>query len=198
MPDLALLALEDGTLWQGVALGARGEEGLVGLGEVGQHHLLGYASTDRARLVAVADLSDALTDEASRRTGARRYRDADALIADPEVDAVDISLPHHLHLPVTTAALARGKHVLVEKPMGLNVADCDRMKAARCFLLAERGQADLLAPHVDDVGLVPGKVGQRGDVDLRFAATFARDGKRREAHPARRRLFPSGGQFPLQ
>jgi len=52
------------------------------------------------------------------------------VLDDPEIDAVDICLPTDLHKEVTLAALAAGKHVLCEKPMALNTADCDVMLTA--------------------------------------------------------------------
>lgn len=60
-------------------------------------------------------------------TGAARYRDIDALLADPNVDAVDICLPTGMHERVTVEALRAGKHVMVEKPMALDGASADRM-----------------------------------------------------------------------
>ena len=53
----------------------------------------------------------------------------DQVIADPGIDAVDICLPTHLHAPVTLRALRAGKHVLVEKPMALDVASAQAMIA---------------------------------------------------------------------
>ena len=146
--------------------------GLIGLGEVGQHHLLGYTSTDRARVVAVADLSQDLTAEAARRTGARAYADWADLIADPDVEAVDVSLPHDLHLGVALAALGSGRHVLVEKPMGLTVAECDAMiEAARraARVLAVSHNQVFFAPHATAVDLVrAGAVGRPVMVRLRL------------------------------
>jgi UDP-N-acetylglucosamine 3-dehydrogenase len=104
--------------------------GLIGLGEVGQHHLDGYLSTSRAKLVAVADLSATLVAAAVERTGATGYLDYRALIADPAVEAVDLALPHDLHLPVGLEALRAGRHLLVEKPMAMSVGQCDEMMAA--------------------------------------------------------------------
>ncbi len=56
-----------------------------------------------------------------------KYREIPALLADPSLDAVDISLPTGMHESVTLAALAAGKHVLVEKPMALDGASADHM-----------------------------------------------------------------------
>ncbi|MEO6206585.1 MAG: Gfo/Idh/MocA family oxidoreductase [Candidatus Limnocylindrales bacterium] len=57
-------------------------------------------------------------------------RDNDALLARSDVDAVVIATPHTTHLSLVEAAAAAGKHVFLEKPMGLTVADCDRMIGA--------------------------------------------------------------------
>ena len=65
------------------------------------------------------------------------------LVADPSLDAVDICLPSELHADVAVAALAAGKHVLVEKPMALLTADCQRMLEA-----AERHHRILMVAHV--------------------------------------------------
>ncbi|GAA4470986.1 Gfo/Idh/MocA family oxidoreductase [Novipirellula rosea] len=58
---------------------------------------------------------------------ARRYTDARELMNDADVDAVYIATPVRAHLPLTRMAASSGKHVLVEKPMGMNVAECDEM-----------------------------------------------------------------------
>lgn len=118
--------------------------GLIGLGFMGSMHLKGWDRISEARLAAVADpkpkrLSGDLSDIQGNIGGPGEKRDFskvhtftawDALLADPSVEAVDICLPTHLHLPVTLAALRAGKHVLVEKPMALTGEECDQMVAA--------------------------------------------------------------------
>ncbi len=63
-------------------------------------------------------------------TGIKRHDTLEVLLTDPEVDLVDLCLPTDLHKPAALAALAAGKHVLVEKPIALTVADADEMIAA--------------------------------------------------------------------
>lgn len=60
----------------------------------------------------------------------KAYSNYDDMLADPEIDAVYIATPVSCHLEQTVAAAKAGKHVLVEKPMALNVAECDQMIAA--------------------------------------------------------------------
>ena len=60
----------------------------------------------------------------------RKYSDWRDLVADSELDAVDICFPTDLHLPVAGAALNLGKHVLCEKPMALTASECDQMLSA--------------------------------------------------------------------
>ena len=118
--------------------------GVVGLGFMGSAHLEAYGGVTDFELAAVASssekkLSGDLGDVGGNleRGGgtvdlgtATRHRRAEGLIADPDVEAVDLCVPTHLHTPLTLAALAAGKHVLVEKPMALTVEDCDAMIAA--------------------------------------------------------------------
>ncbi len=80
------------------------------------------------RLVAVAGGSRApgLADE----YGVAAEPSAEALLARPDVDAVIIATPHSTHLPLTRAAAAAGKHVYIEKPMAVTLAECDAMIAA--------------------------------------------------------------------
>ena len=59
-----------------------------------------------------------------------KYTDWRDVLKDPALEAVDICLPTDLHVPVTVAALAAGKHVLCEKPMALDTDGCDRMASA--------------------------------------------------------------------
>jgi predicted dehydrogenase len=89
-----------------------------------------YKARD-STLVAVMRRDGAKAADFARRHGVQRsYDDADALIADPEVDAIYVATPPSSHLDYTLRAAAAGKPVLVEKPMALSVAECEAMVAA--------------------------------------------------------------------
>jgi predicted dehydrogenase len=85
-----------------------------------------------ARVVAIGSRSADRAREAASALGiARAYASYDAVLDDPDVDAVYIPLPNHLHVAWTLRALAAGKHVLCEKPIGLTADDARPLVAAR-------------------------------------------------------------------
>src|ERR1700740_3860544 len=72
----------------------------------------------KPELYAIADQNDSLAEQARARLGfAKAYGDWRRLIEDPQVDVVDHTTPHHLHVEPALAALEAGKHVYCEKPM---------------------------------------------------------------------------------
>jgi len=117
---------------------------VVGLGFMGLTHLKGYKRIPGVEVVAVSsadpkvlagDLSSIggnleVAGEAVDFSAAEKYADAIECVTKCQADVVDICLPTGLHAPVTLAALKAGRHVLVEKPMGLDGAECEAMIAA--------------------------------------------------------------------
>lgn len=102
--------------------------GIIGCGVVAPTHALALAGIAGAELVAVADRSEQRLAEFSREFGvSKSYGDHEPLLADPEIDAVCVCTPHHLHAPIAIDAARAGKHVLVEKPMATNLEDADEL-----------------------------------------------------------------------
>ncbi|WP_417599133.1 Gfo/Idh/MocA family protein [Pararhodobacter oceanensis] len=101
--------------------------GVVGLGR-------GFALSARAiaahpglRLVGAADPDEESCRAVQRAFGGRIYGDIAALAGDPDIEAIYICTPHHLHRDHALTALRAGKHVLVEKPMAVTLAEADAM-----------------------------------------------------------------------
>jgi myo-inositol 2-dehydrogenase / D-chiro-inositol 1-dehydrogenase len=100
--------------------------GLIGFGAWGKCHAGAIAKTSGAVLAAISAPS-----EASRASGRELYPQADVVadyrqvLARDDVEIVDIVVPSYLHHEIASAALRAGKHVLLEKPMALSIAECD-------------------------------------------------------------------------
>jgi predicted dehydrogenase len=105
--------------------------GIAGLGRSGWGiHARALAElSDQFSIVAVCDPDSARLAEAQGRFGCRAFTEYANLAADDEVELMVVATPSHLHLDDTTLALRSGKHVLVEKPMGTNLTEVDRMIA---------------------------------------------------------------------
>lgn len=99
--------------------------GLIGFGAWGTHHAAAIAATDGAELVAIAGHSDASCQRARQAHSAAAIYDAyEKMLATETLDVVVVVLPSHLHYQVGKAVLESGRHMLLEKPMCLNLADC--------------------------------------------------------------------------
>lgn len=106
--------------------------GLIGCGDIAQKRVApALRDLPNVDFIAVNRAQAELAAAFAQQFGARKwYADWHELLADPEIEAVYIATPVHLHAEQTIAAASAGKHVLCEKPMALNVTDCDRMIAA--------------------------------------------------------------------
>lgn len=107
--------------------------GIIGFGFVGPHHL------DAIRRLGFVEVKAICTQNAGEaREKAARFHIAEAwddyhkLLDDPEIEVIDVATPTHLHHPIALAALAKGKHVIVDKPMSLSAGQAFEMfQAAR-------------------------------------------------------------------
>lgn len=105
--------------------------GIVGLGGAAVNMLPAFARNPRFRLAGAADIDRAILDRFERDyPGTVTYADVAALCDDPRIDMVYIGTPNRLHCEHAMAALTRGKHVLIEKPMAVTLEEADGMIAA--------------------------------------------------------------------
>ena len=100
--------------------------GLIGYGAWGSHHARCIADGPRSQLVAIAERADKSRAEAqAAHPQAAVTADYRELLHRSDLEVVDVVLPSHLHHEVGRAVLEAGKHLLMEKPMALSVAECD-------------------------------------------------------------------------
>jgi predicted dehydrogenase/aryl-alcohol dehydrogenase-like predicted oxidoreductase len=100
--------------------------GIIGPGRIANNFADGLAQATSGRLLAIASRDATRRDEFGTRHGVapdKRYASYDALVADPEIDAVYIATPHPFHAELALLAIRAGKAVVVEKPLGLNLAE---------------------------------------------------------------------------
>lgn len=89
-------------------------------------------------VVAISSRNEASARAAAEKLGIpRAYGSYEAMLADPEIDAVYNPLPNHLHVDLTLAAARAGKHVLCEKPIGMSAADAARLREIRDVMVME-------------------------------------------------------------
>ena len=112
--------------------------GLIGSGFMGKAHAFGYGAAQKVfdlpfavEMHTLADATPELAERAARELGfARATSDWRAMVADPEIDVVNITAPNALHKEMALAAIAHGKHVYCEKPLAPLAADAREMAEA--------------------------------------------------------------------
>ena len=113
--------------------------GIVGCGEVSKKHRLAFDHSDRLRCATVFDPVSDLCQEAAAATGARQARSAEEVLTADDVDIVAILTPVVTHADMVETAAAAGKHLMLEKPMAVDLADGQRIVDAigaagvKCF-----------------------------------------------------------------
>jgi phthalate 4,5-cis-dihydrodiol dehydrogenase len=101
--------------------------GIAGLGRAFSLMLPTFLADIRVQLVAACDPRETARTQFEADFDAPAYPDIDALARRPDIDAIYIASPHQFHAAHTRIAASHGKHVLVEKPMALSLAECDDM-----------------------------------------------------------------------
>jgi predicted dehydrogenase len=134
--------------------------GVVGLGWVAGAHLETFKGVKGARVVAACSRRKQSAADLQAKYGIplRTYTDYDAMLADPEIDVVDICTPHPFHPAQAIAAARAGKHLIIEKPIALSwkdakaVRDAVRKAGVRamvCFEVRFSAQFDLTRSIVE-------------------------------------------------
>ena len=151
--------------------------GILGCGKIAQvRHIPEYAENPDAKLAAFFSPNRARAQEQADKYGGKVYDTAEALLADPDIDAVSICAANYAHAELSIQALNAGKHVLCEKPMATTLADCEAMvdcaKKNGKFLMIGHNQrlakAHMEAKRLIDEGLI-------GDI-ITFRTSFGHGG----------------------
>ena len=153
--------------------------GLLGTARINRSVIPAIRASARSQLVGVASRS---AERAALYAGEWQipvpYASYDAMLADPQIDAVYIPLPNHLHVDWTLNAIAAGKHVLCEKPLALQTTDVDRIAdgarragvvVAEAFMYRHHPLTLRVAAMVND-----GQIGRLRGVRGAFTFTLAR------------------------
>ena len=116
---------------------------IVGAGGIGMYHADAITQIEELTLVAACDIAEERAKRMAELHGARYFTDYKEMCDEVEFDAVILNLPHYLHCEVSIYFMERGVHVLCEKPMAMNAAECDMMIAA-----SEKHGVKLAVGHV--------------------------------------------------
>lgn len=147
---------------------------LIGLGRAGGFHLESIRTLPGVRLAQVYDTDPTRADEVARETGCGVAKDPNEATGADGVDAVVVSTPTKTHFGFVTAALAAGKPVLSEKPLGTNLEQIDR-----CFALAGEHSVPLLVAfqrRFDPSFAAAIRAARSGELgEIRFIRSVSRD-----------------------
>lgn len=98
--------------------------GVIGAGQIGNNSCRDISGHDQAEIVAASDVNELRLKELTDKFDiARSYTDSAELINDPDIDAIYIGVPNKFHAPLAKASLEAGKHVMLDKPFAMNIAE---------------------------------------------------------------------------
>jgi predicted dehydrogenase len=123
--------------------------GVLGCGPIAQFaHFESCTKARNADLFAICDVAEDLVERmAWVHKPVRTYTDYDRMLADPDVEAVIVATADAFHVAACERALAAGKHVLCEKPIGLNADECRKLMAVRDRTGVKIGEAFMVRVH---------------------------------------------------
>ena len=148
---------------------------LVGCGLISEEHIRAYAAyAERARITVCYDVD---TEKSARCAAslenARVAASLEDILADPNIDAVEVCTPPHLHPEICMAAAKVGKHVLCQKPLARTLAECDSMIAAAhaAGTVLFYGEMNRTLPAVQEAkkAIDAGRIGELVGIHAHFA-----------------------------
>ena len=101
--------------------------GVIGCGSISGTHFHALENSEQAELRAVCDIKPERLEKAMQEQHVKGFLDWRELVAQPDIDAVHVCVPHYLHAEISIGAMKAGKHVLCEKPMGMSLQEAEAM-----------------------------------------------------------------------
>ena len=149
---------------------------VIGVGSMGRNHVRVYAEIPDVELVGVADANATQAEAIGKRFGVAAYTDYAQMLEEQKPEAVTIAVPTAQHAEVAHAVIARGAHVLIEKPIAFSVAQGQQIIAA-----AHEAGVKLMVGHVERFNpavvalkahLAQGELGRVFQIDARRQGPF--------------------------
>ena len=153
---------------------------VIGLGRIGESHLDGIRqNSDRAFIAAVVDIDESRARSTAERYNTKYYLSVEDALKDPALQAAVICLPHHLHRSVACQVIEAGRHVLVEKPWAVNLAEGKELlaRAQKKGVILMSGQSFrfMWAMWEAKQRVINGEIGEPFDLLYFYGAPFTRD-----------------------
>ncbi len=117
---------------------------VIGVGSMGQNHARIYFNSDNAKLTAVSDYNQQQAERVGKKYNAPFYKNYQEMIEKEAIDAVSIAVPTSLHKEVALYCIAKGKHLLVEKPIASSKEEAEEIIEA-----AKKHNVKLMIGHIE-------------------------------------------------
>lgn len=117
---------------------------VIGVGNMGKHHVRNYSEIEMADLVAISDINEELGRPMAEKYGCKYYKDHNKMLKNERLDAVTIVVPSRFHHRVGLDAINMGVHVLMEKPIAMTVEEAEDLISA-----AKAMGVKLMVGHVE-------------------------------------------------
>lgn len=127
--------------------------GFIGAGDIFTYHASGIKECTGVKPIGLFDILPSRAKERAEQFGIKAFRSAEELVSDPTIDAVLVLTPLEAHFPNVKLALEAGKHVLVEKPVGVSIAEIEEMKrlSQEKGLVCMPGHNNIYHPRVEEI-----------------------------------------------
>ncbi|WP_235949188.1 Gfo/Idh/MocA family protein [Paenibacillus glycinis] len=157
--------------------------GVIGSASIAVHSVIpGIKASETGEMTAIASRGIAKAEETAAKLGIpKAYGSYEEILADPDIDAIYVPLPNHLHMEWSIRAMEAGKHVLCEKPIAMNAEEAQRMADAAAKNGVHLAEAFMYRhhPRYDEIAAIvaSGEIGDIRGIHSTFTFNNAGDAK---------------------